>query len=385
MKILFHCWEYPPRGSGIGSYIFHMTQAFQSLDCYTVVVTSHGDEGKSREEFNNGVIYRYYKIEDIGKPFVSELVRTLAEKHQVDWIEGADHLGESAGLFGLNLRGIPVIIKAHYNDVLKRSRYGHVYYSWQKYLIGLACIRNRRCLRRESDSLKKAAVLISPCERFLTEMEEQGVSLPDKRWVIPNPISPIEKVTHREATDPTLLLVGRIDIGKGIAHLSKMIEKLKKKFPNLKIEIAGEDSYARFLGSTRKWLIGKLGVNVAHIKFLGHLDRKNLERAYSRAWVVIVPSGWDTFPTVVLESMVRGVPVVASPNGGMAEMLEGTLNPIADPVTMQFASELEILLSNKSLRKQVGLSGRDKALSAYDPLVIARNYIDKVDSLKASM
>ncbi len=347
MKILFHCWEYPPRGSGIGSYVLHMTKAFQALGCYTVVVTSHGDEGKSKVEYNAGVVYKSYTVEDIGQPFVTEMVKDIAVKHHVDWIEGADHLGESVQLLSSRF-GIPVFIKAHYNDVLKRSRYGHVHYPWQKILIDFACIRNRRCLQREADSLKKADVLISPCRRFLTEMESQGINLAEQRWVLPNPISPIDKSLNREAEIPTLLLVGRIDIGKGIAHLAKIIETIKKKFPNMILEIAGGDSYARFLGSTQKWLVRELGINAGHVKFLGHLDREDLEKAYSRSWVVIVPSGWDTFPTVVLESMARGIPVVASPNGGMVEMLEDTLNPIADPASPEFTEELERILGDRS-------------------------------------
>lgn len=377
MRILFHCWEYPPRGSGIGSYIKHMTTAFQALGHFTVVVTSHGDKGNSKEEFANGVVYRSYKLKDIGKPYVTDLVLQIAHKYRVDWIEGADHLGESANLLSCQERP-PVFIKTHYNDVLHCSRYGHVHYIWQKFLIDLACWRYRGRLRREEVSLENADVLIAPCRRILDEMEGQGIKLPSQKWILPNPITPLAEWSNQETQEPTLLLVGRIDLGKGIAHLSKLITKLKRRYPALKLEIAGDDSYARFLGSTRKWLVRKLGSNISHVSFLGHFDQKNLDAAYSRAWVVIVPSGWDTFPTVVLESMVRGKAIVASPNGGMPEMLQGTDNPIADPSSFQFAEEVEKLFSDKKHRCNVGLSGRKKAISVYNPEKVVDDYLEKL-------
>ena len=55
---------------------------------------------------------------------------------------------------------------------------------------------------------------------------------------------------------------------------------------------------------------------------------------------MILPSRWDNFPTVLLEAMARSRPVVSSPNGGMPEMLEGTLCQAVDPSTPAFADEV---------------------------------------------
>lgn len=375
MNILFHCWEYPPRGSGIGRYIFHMSKALRKSGHFTVVLTSHGDEGPSQEQIENGVIYRLYRMQDIGTPLITDLVKEKAIAHNIDWIEGVDHLGESAHLLTLKNRP-PVVIKTHYNDVIKTARYSQVYYSWQRILVDLACLRDRKRLARERISLSHPELLIAPSGQILQEMKIQGLALSTLQGLIPNPIPTITNWVNREADVPTLLLIGRIDIGKGIEYLPLFVEKLIKRFPEIRVEIAGGDSYARMIGSTKEWLIKKMGGLKDSINFLGELDHYALDKAYGRAWVVIVPSKWDTFPTVVLEAMARGKAIVSSCNGGMPEMLSGTACKIADPAKSEFSEAVAEFVFDKVLREQAGSSAKARALEAYAPDRISDVYIN---------
>lgn len=374
MNILFHCWEYPPRGSGIGRYVYHMARALRESGHFTVVVTSHGTEGPAEEAMENGIIYRSYSIEDIGKKNIVELVLRKANEHRVDWIEGTEHLGETAPLLVQGMR-LPVLIKIHYNDVLKRARYAQAYYPWQKILIDLACWRDRKRLRRERDSMERADILIAATDRVLRETENQGLRLPNRRFVVPNPITPVSGWFNNEDPVPTVVLIGRIDIGKGIEYIPKILDSLTPRFPNLRVEIVGGDSYARIIGSTRQWLLQKLGSRSRHVRFLGTVSRSELDEVYRRAWVVIVPSRWDTFPTVVLEAMIRGKAIVASPHGGMPEMLSGTEGVIADPATPDFPEAVADLLADPAKRKRAGESALEKAQNDYDPKKIASDYI----------
>ena len=374
MNILFHCWEYPPRGSGIGRYIYHMSSALRKAGCFTVIVTSHGSEGPSEISFENGVIYKCYRCEEIEQNRITELVLDRAGKHRIDWIEGVDHLGESAQLLTVKNRP-PVVIKAHYNDAVLVARYAQAHYFWQKLLIDIACWRDRRRIERERSSLALADLLIAPSNRFLLEMKKQGIPVANRQAVIPNPITALNQETSKEAEIPTLLLVGRIDIGKGVEYLPALVEGLRRKFSDLVVEIAGGDSYARFLGSTRDWLSRLMGSDRGRIKFLGELDSTALDEAYSRAWVVIVPSNWDTFPTVVLEAMIRGKAIVASPHGGMPEMLAETSCTIADPAGQSFTRAIEFFLADRKLRQAAGKSAQKRACTLYSPDNIAGIYL----------
>lgn len=374
MNILFHCWEYPPRGSGIGQYVYFMSKALRELGCYIVVVTSYGTEGASEEIVANGKIYRIYEVEDIGKEYISEEILKIAIKHNIDWIEGVDHLGESSGLIR-KVNRPPIVIKAHYNDVFKTARYAHVYYFWQKYMIKLACVRDHSRISRERFSLANADVLIAPSKRIIEEMETQELCLSDRRYTVPNPIYPLQTWHNVESKSPTLLFVGRIDIGKGIEYLERLISCLVKRYPNLIVEIAGGDGYARFIGSTKAWLTRQMGDRSCHINFLGKLNKVDLDRAYARAWVVILPSKWDTFPTVVLEAMERAKAIVASDNGGMPEMLAGTKCRVADPRKNEFYQAVADFLEDKSVRDSAGKSAQEKVRITYSPGSVARDYL----------
>jgi glycosyltransferase involved in cell wall biosynthesis len=102
--------------------------------------------------------------------------------------------------------------------------------------------------------------------------------------------------------------------------------------------------------------------------------------AYRRAWIVIIPSRWDTFPTVMLEAMSLGKPVVASPHGGMPEMLENTLCRALLPESKAFTQQIELLLSDARRRHEAGESLRRKALAAYAPDRIVSRYLAFIES-----
>lgn len=375
MKILFLCWEYPPIGAGIGRYIAEISSAFCDAGHSAVVLASRGAGLPEREESAGREIYRLFDRAEIGSARVAKLAGDIARQHQVDWVETADHWGEGAALLRSPKRP-PVVVKMHYNDVLKTPRYAQVWYAWQKGMVDLACTRQWRSIHAERYSIEHADALLAPCQRMVEEAERQGLALPKNRAVVPNPIRPIPGWTNDEAEVPTLLLVGRLDMGKGLPYIKGILARLAPEFPNLRFEVAGADSYARGVGSIQCWLERQLGPLRQHVHFLGVLGRAALDEAYRRAWVILVPSRWDTFPQVILEAMVRKKAIVASPNGGMPEMLEGTGNIIADPSTGAFAHAVGRMLANGETRLRAGASAYKRALNVYNPAHIVGQYID---------
>jgi glycosyltransferase involved in cell wall biosynthesis len=117
------------------------------------------------------------------------------------------------------------------------------------------------------------------------------------------------------------------------------------------------------------------GAAADNMRFLGKLDIAELDEAYRRAWLVVVPSKWDTFPTVVLEAMGRGKAIVGSTNGGIPEMLENTGCPVADPATAAFDEAVIGMLENPGSRGNAEDSALAKCRAAYAPSVIVEQYI----------
>jgi glycosyltransferase involved in cell wall biosynthesis len=75
----------------------------------------------------------------------------------------------------------------------------------------------------------------------------------------------------------------------------------------------------------------------------------------------------DSFPTVILEAMAAGKPVVATRSGGASEMVldeeTGLLISIGD--VEKGAEALDKLIKNVNLRIEMGKAGRNRVLHEY--------------------
>lgn len=379
-RILHWCWEYPPTGSGIGQYMQSIAAGLRALGHYTVIVTSRAEGLPEAEDLGNGKLLRIYDRSDIGKKWLTSKVLEISEAERIDLIEAAEHFGE-AGLLLRQKKRPPVMINCRYNDVLRQARYSQAHYSWQKVMIQLARLRQWKLHVRERYSIEQADLLAAPSRIMMDGLKKQGVKIPPKTEVLPKPLIPLDGWENREAERPTVLMLGRIDIGKGAGFLPAMIRRVKEMCPDVLFEIAGGGSYARILGDCRDWLERQLAQEKESVVFTGQLDRERVDEAYRRAWVVIVPSKWDTSPTTVLEAMQRRKPVVASPFGGMPEYLEGTFNRIEDPHTPAFADAVVSFLRDKEKRTRAGKSGEEKSRKYFLPEVCAEKYIAFIEQV----
>ena len=94
----------------------------------------------------------------------------------------------------------------------------------------------------------------------------------------------------------------------------------------------------------------------------GWLSGAELLGAFQLADVVAVPSiCFDTFPTVCLEAMALGSPVIATCFGGSRELVkDGETGYIINPFDIEtFAEHLQTLLSDDELRARMGRRGRE--------------------------
>ncbi|SRR5690554_314645 len=99
------------------------------------------------------------------------------------------------------------------------------------------------------------------------------------------------------------------------------------------------------------------------VKYLGKRYGKLKEMSFEQADVFTLPSRYDCFPLAVLEAMQHSLPVITAHEGGMPDMVDegstGFLISRYDDAAA-LAEKLEYLLTNPSLRKQMGANGRIK-------------------------
>jgi glycosyltransferase involved in cell wall biosynthesis len=123
-------------------------------------------------------------------------------------------------------------------------------------------------------------------------------------------------------------------------------------------------------------------VNTDGIVNLGYLRGPALWEQYRRATVALVPSLWpEACPTVVLEAMAYGLPVIGSRIGGIPELIEegasGILVPPKDPVRL--AESMHAVLSDRELREKLGAGARRRSLQ-FDTEAVVPRVIDVYES-----
>jgi glycosyltransferase involved in cell wall biosynthesis/GT2 family glycosyltransferase len=91
------------------------------------------------------------------------------------------------------------------------------------------------------------------------------------------------------------------------------------------------------------------------------------DHAFAETDVLCVPSGFEAFPLVMVEAMTRGMPVMASASGSVAEMLDfGAAGVVVEPVTVAAWSQaLRRVLDDRDELRRLGRAGRERALALY--------------------
>lgn len=143
-------------------------------------------------------------------------------------------------------------------------------------------------------------------------------------------VSPTPGFIRRPSPDPTFLYFGRLEREKGVDQLLRAFGRLHAERPAARLRIAGHGSQQEQLVK----LSSSLGLDSA-VQFLGWLSLEQLERHLAEAWASVAPSLWaEPQGLVAVEAIVRGVPVIASSPGGLAEIVEdgqtGMLFPRGD-------------------------------------------------------
>jgi glycosyltransferase involved in cell wall biosynthesis len=154
----------------------------------------------------------------------------------------------------------------------------------------------------------------------------------------------------------TILFGGRLSVDKGSRPVLKALEELSKKDPSVLLMIIGDPKRWQLIADpSKEELLRK------HCIVIGWLDRKDMCIATFAADVITTPSlCLDCFPTLNLEAMAAGKPVVGTIFGGTPEVVEHQKTGfICDPRnTKEYTGYLAKLLNDQALRTKMGDAGR---------------------------
>lgn len=135
-----------------------------------------------------------------------------------------------------------------------------------------------------------------------------------------------------------------------------------------------------------KKLAGDEGVS-ERVIFLGHVDRAELPKYLKIADVFVRPSRSEGMGVSFVEAMAAGIPVIATPVGGITDFLfDPKQNPDKEPTGLfvnvddpkDVARAANELFANAGLRERCVMNARRMAREQYDWDLIAKNMSEKV-------
>lgn len=119
------------------------------------------------------------------------------------------------------------------------------------------------------------------------------------------------------------------------------------------------------------------------VRLLGSRPPGEMAGAYADADVFCLPSWWEAMPLSVLEAMEQGLPVVASDVGDVGRAVESGRTGYVVPAMApdRLASALRTLLTDATLRADMGTAGRQRVEQHFSSAVTAR----QVDAVYAEV
>jgi glycogen(starch) synthase len=116
-----------------------------------------------------------------------------------------------------------------------------------------------------------------------------------------------------------LLYVGRLERRKGVQDLIRALTSLPRD--DWSLTLVGGDTNTAPLGMSMRELLELTIAGDPRIRFADALARDELARRIAGSHVLVCPSRWECWPSVVLEALAAGRPVLGTPTGGLVEML----------------------------------------------------------------
>jgi glycosyltransferase involved in cell wall biosynthesis len=165
------------------------------------------------------------------------------------------------------------------------------------------------------------------------------------------------------STPPLIVAVGRLIAKKGFVDLLRACRLLSERGRSFRCEILGEGPLEQELREE----IGQLDLQDC-VELPGAKPQHEIREHLAAATVFVLPSvidpdgGMDNLPTVIMEAMAAGLPVVSTSIGGIPEMVieneTGFLVPAGNVAAL--AGAIEKMINDRSLARKLGQAGYER-------------------------
>ncbi|MGH2740859.1 MAG: glycosyltransferase family 4 protein [Actinomycetota bacterium] len=372
LSVAMLSWEYPPAVvGGLSRHVDHLAHALAGLG-HEVTVYTRGHPDAPAEEDDRGV--RLVRVDEYPPQIavddivpwalsfnVGLLHRVEADLRSMtpDVLHAHDWLVAYAAAALKDLHALPLTATIHATEY---GRHGGKLPGPMQVLI-----------HQVEWWLTFEAGRVITCSEYMRREVTRIFELPpDKVGVIPNGVdletfSPPESTGafRREHVGPgerLVLFAGRLEYEKGVQTVLQALPLVVDRVPGVRFHVAGAGSHRPRLEKRAR----ELGV-ADRVTFLGFLDDELLRNYYAASDLVLVPSLYEPFGMVALETMAAGTPVAVADTGGLQEVVrDGDTGLRFVPGDAPACAEAMVrLLTDKRLARKLSMRARQILASDY--------------------
>jgi glycosyltransferase involved in cell wall biosynthesis len=185
------------------------------------------------------------------------------------------------------------------------------------------------------------ARLARMCPQARIEVLPNGVALPPSR-------------APRHAARTRVLYLGVLHESKGTHDLIDAFARVASRHPEWKLVCAGDGAIAETHA-----LAAELGIS-DRVECPGWLDTESKDAALAAAEIFVLPSYAEGLPMALLEAMAWGLPAIATPVGGVPNVVRDGVNGllVAPGHTDALAESLSALMASADRRRELGAAAR---------------------------
>ncbi|HEX9775399.1 MAG TPA: glycosyltransferase family 4 protein [Actinomycetota bacterium] len=378
LRVLLLSWEYPPRiVGGLGRHVHRLSTALAGAGHEVHVVTREHPDAPSEEVLDGVHVVRVGEyppligFEDL-VPWVLQFnlavqarATELLHDVDVDLVHAHDWL---VGYAAAGLKGVfelPLVTTVH------ATEYGR----HQGHLPGPM----NKLIHQVEWWLTYEARRVITCSEYMADQVRTIFELPEaKQDVIPNGVDLSDfdrpddveefRATRVGPGEKMLFYAGRLEYEKGVQTVLDALPLVLAEQP-ARFYVAGVGTHAEALRDHAE----RLGLS-DRITFLGFVDEAELRAYYAAADLAVVPSLYEPFGMVALETMASGTPCIAADTGGLRELIvhdaTGLRFTPGDPASL--AGMILRLLTDRRLDQRLTVDARRMINDQFSWASIAR-------------
>ncbi|KKR85843.1 MAG: hypothetical protein UU34_C0030G0003 [Candidatus Curtissbacteria bacterium GW2011_GWA1_41_11] len=172
--------------------------------------------------------------------------------------------------------------------------------------------------------------------------------------IIPNGINQIKISKNNVKTKKNILYLGRIEVNqKGLDLLIEAFSKIANHIP-YELIIAGSGASGEI--NKLKKIIKEFDIE-DKIKLLGRVEGSVKNNLFSNTIFTVIPSRFETFSTVALESLAHGLPIISFGIDGLSWVPQGLSLKVKSFNSNALARAMQTLSQNAALRRRLQVAG----------------------------